>query len=415
MDRNIVYPASIPLDTDILTLNRNTMIGLGYLLQMVVGSGVVVDGLTCSPTSPPSMTVTVGPGSITQISVIDTNAYGSLAADPVDPLVKMGINTQPTSFTVTAPTTSGQAVCYLIEAAFEESDTNPIVLPYYNAANPSQPYTGPSGSGNAQNTQRISAAQLQLKNGSPGNAGSETVPAADSGWVGLYVITVNYGQTTVTSSNITVLPTAPFLRSKLPALGPGFGSGVESFASSGSFQVPAGVMQIEVELWGAGAGSFASTSSAASGGGGGGGYARKRIAGLTPGQSITVAVGAGGNAGATGVAPTSGQGSSFGSYVSATGGTVNPLATLSSPQLGGGPGYGQGGDLNLFGSAGQSGSGNMGGMGGAGAMGGMQNSGTNGNAGLGPGGGASGAGTGTSGDTPYPGANGAGGLVIVRW
>lgn len=157
MDRNIVYPASIPLDTDILTLNRNTMIGLGYLLQMVVGSGVVVDGLTCSPTSPPSMTVTVGPGSITQISVIDTNAYGSLAADPVDPLVKMGINTQPTSFTVTAPTTSGQAVCYLIEAAFEESDTNPIVLPYDNAANPSQPYTGPSGSGNAQNTQRISA------------------------------------------------------------------------------------------------------------------------------------------------------------------------------------------------------------------------------------------------------------------
>ena len=37
MDRNIVYPASIPLDTDILTLNRNTMIGLGYLLQ---GSGL---------------------------------------------------------------------------------------------------------------------------------------------------------------------------------------------------------------------------------------------------------------------------------------------------------------------------------------------------------------------------------------
>lgn len=361
------------------------------------------------------MAVTVGPGSISQTSVIDTNAYGSLAADPVDPLAKMGINAQSTSFTVTAPTTSGQSVCYLIEAAFEESDTNPVVLPYYNATNPSQPYTGPNGSGSAQNTQRIQRVQLQLKNGAPANAGSQTVPAADSGWVGLYVITVNYGQTTVASNNITVLPTAPFLRSKLPALGQGFGSGVSTFASSGSFQVPAGVMQVEVEVWGGGAGSFASTSSAASGGGGGGGYARKRVTALTPGQIIAVTVGSGGSAGSTGVAPTSGQGSSFGSYVSATGGTVNPLATPSSPQLGGGPGYGQGGDLDLFGSAGQSGSGNVGGMGGGGAMGGMQNSGTNGNAGLSPGGGASGAGTGPSGGTPYPGANGAGGLVIVRW
>lgn len=415
MDRNIVYPASIPLDTDILTLNRNTMIGLGYLLQAVLGNDIVVDGLACSPTSPPSMTVTVGPGSITQASVIDTNAYGSLSADPVDPLIKMGINTQSTLFTVTAPTTSGQAVCYLIEAAFEESDNDPIVLPYYNAANPSQPYTGPSGSGSAQNTQRIQRVQLQLKNGVPANAGSQTVPAADNGWVGLYVITVNYGQTTVISGNITILPTAPFLRNKLPALGQGFGSGVLSFTSSGSFQVPAGVTQIEVEVWGGGAGSFASTSSASSGGGGGGGYARKRITSLTPGQTIAVTVGVGGSAGSTGVAPTSGQGSSFGSYVSATGGSVNPLATLSSPQLGGGPGYGQGGDANLFGSAGQSGSGNIGGMGGAGAMGGMQNSGTNGNAGLSPGGGASGAGTGSGGNTPYPGASGAGGLVIVRW
>src|SRR5579875_208318 len=266
MDRNIVYPASIPLDTDILSVNRNTMIGLGYLLQAVLGSGIVVDGLTCLPTSPASMTVTVGPGSITQGSVIDTNAYGSLAADAVDPLIKMGINTQATSFSLTAPTTSGQSVCYLIEAAFQESDTNPIVLPYYNAANPSQPYTGPGGSGTAQNTQRIQRVQLQMKNGVPANTGSQSVPAADSGWVGLYIITVNYGQTTITSSNIVVLPTAPFLRNKLPSLGPGFGSGVQGFTSSGNFQVPAGATQIEVEVWGGGAGSFASTSSVSSGG-----------------------------------------------------------------------------------------------------------------------------------------------------
>ena len=62
MDRNIVYPGSIPLDTDLLSLNRNTMIALGCLAQAVLGSDPFVDGLACIPSSPPSMTVTVGPG-----------------------------------------------------------------------------------------------------------------------------------------------------------------------------------------------------------------------------------------------------------------------------------------------------------------------------------------------------------------
>ncbi len=422
MDRNIVYPASIPLDTDLLSLNRNAMIGLGYLMQAVLGTTTIVDGLACSPTVPASMTVTVGPGCITQLSTIDQNAYGSLPADTNDPLVKMGINATRTSFTLAAPTTSGQAIDYLIEAAFEESDAVPVVLPYYNAANPSQPYSGPDNSGTAQNTQRIQRVQLQLKSGVPANTGSQTAPPADSGWTGLYIITVGYGQTTITTANIVVLPSAPYLRAKLPALGPGFGSGVQTFTSSGSFQVPAGVTQVEVEVWGGGAGSFASTSSAASGGGGGGGYARKRLTGLTPGQVISVIVGAGGVGGTVGGSGgQGGQSSSFGPYdslgdsVVATGGTINPYATVSSPQLGGGGGKGLNGDVNLTGSAGQPGVIGVGGMGGGGPMGGMQNSGTAGNPGTSPGGGASGAGTGSNGSTPYAGANGANGLVVVRW
>ncbi len=417
MDRNIVYPSSIPLDTDILSLNRSTMIGLGYLMQAVLGTNTVVDGLACTPTTPASMTVTVGPGMITQLSVIDQNTYGSLAAD-TDPLVKMGINIAPISFTLAAPTTSGQAMNYLIEAAFQESDASPVVLPYYNAANPSQPYSGPANSGVAQNTQRIQRVQFQLKNGAPATAGSQITPLVDSGWTGLYVITVGYGQTSITTQNnsISTLVTAPFLRWKLPTLVPGFGSGVQVFTASGTFQVPAGITQLDAEVWGGGAGSFASTSSSASGGGGGGGYARKRITGLVPGQAIAVVVGAGGTGGTTtGGAATGGQASSFGSYIAATGGTVNPSASTSNPQLGGGPGGGQNGDVNLFGSAGQSGFTGIGGMGGAAPMGGSQNSGTVGNAGINPGGGASGAGTGSSGSTPYAGAAGANGMVVVRY
>ena len=417
MDRNLVYPGSIPLDTDLLAINRNTMVALGFLAQAALGTGTVADGLICTPTTPASLTVNVGPGSITQLVVVDPLAFGSLPADPVDPLVKMGINIEPVSFTLVAPTASGQSTNYLIEATFIESDATPIALPYYNATNPAQPFSGPNNTGVSQNTRRLQRVQLQLKPGTPANTGSQTTPPVDSGWVGLYSITVNFGQTTIPPLGIVALPGAPFLNWKLPQISPGFGAGVQAFASSGNFIVPAGITRVEVEVWGGGSGSFASTSSVASGGGSGGGYARKRLTGLTPGQLIPVTIGAGGAAGSTGGSGAgSGQSSSFGTLVSATGGLLNGSASAASPQNGAIPGgTGVGGDVNLNGSSGQIGYLSVGGLGGAAPMGGMQTSGTTGNSGVFPGGGASGAGTGSSGTTPFNGGPGAGGYVVVRW
>ena len=416
MDRSIVYPGSIPLDTDLLSVNRNAMIALGYLAQAVLGSGTIADGLACTPAVPASLTITVGPGSITQLSVIDALAYGSLAANPADPLVKMGVNTEPTSFTLATPSVAGQSVAYLIQASLQESDADPVVLPYYNASNPAQPFSGAGNAGTAQNTQRVQRAQLQLKAGAPAASGTQTLPPIDNGWVGLYAIGVGYGQTTVTAANIFVLPSAPFVAFKLPQLRPGFGSGVQTFYGSATFTVPAGVTQVEVEVWGAGSGSYASLSGAPSGGGAGGGYARKRVAGLYPGQLIPVSVGPGGNAGTTGAPASAGASSSFGSYVSATGGALNAQAGVGSPGNGGTPGgIGVGGDVNSSGSSGGTGFGNTGGLGGGAPLGGAQNSGTSGVNGTFPGGGAAGAGTGASGTTSYSGAQGANGFVVVRW
>ena len=415
MDRNLVYPGGIPLDSDLLATNRNAMVAIGALAQAVLGTGTFVDGLPCTPTSPASMSVTVGPGSISQLSVVDTLPYGSLPADPTDALVKMGINLSPTSFTLVAPTTSGQSVNYLVQAALQESDVVPVVLPYYNAASPAQPYSGPGNTGVAQNTQRTQRVQLQLKSGAPSTTGSQATPPVDNGWVGLYVIAVSYGQNAVVAGNISILPAAPFIALKMPALRPGFGSGIQTFTGSGGFTVPAGVTTLDVELWGAGSGTYSSVPNVPSGGGSGGGYARKRVAGLAPGQVIVVTVGSGGAAGVSGTAPGAGGTSSFGPYVSATGGSLNPLASSTYPLNGATPGgNGFGGDVNIQGSSGQGGIGIAGGLGGGAAMSGMQNSGSTGVAGLFPGGGASGAGTG-SGSTAYAGAAGASGYVVVRW
>lgn len=128
-----------------------------------------------------------------------------------------------------------------------------------------------------------------------------------------------------------------------------FGNGsmrIFGVGQSGTFTVPAGVSAIRVRLWGAGGSS----------GGCGGGFALKTIYGLTAGTSIAVTVANG-----------SGSTSSFGSYLSATGGAAG----------GGVAGSGTGGDINASGGLGFSGhgaggAGNLFGNGGQGA-----NSGTN--------------------------------------
>ena len=88
MDRNIVYPGGIPLDTDLLETNRHAMVALGALMRAVLGTAPVADGLAVAPTVPASLAVQVGPGSLTSLVTVDATAYGSLAADTASALVK---------------------------------------------------------------------------------------------------------------------------------------------------------------------------------------------------------------------------------------------------------------------------------------------------------------------------------------
>lgn len=80
---------------------------------------------------------------------------------------------------------------------------------------------------------------------------------------------------------------------------------VQEFDSPGthSFTVPAGVTQITVEVWGAGGrgGDTAGNGRRNAGGGGGGAYARSTLV-VTPGTTLTLRVGQGGNSSAPGEA-----------------------------------------------------------------------------------------------------------------
>lgn len=215
MDRTIVYPGAIPLDTDILNVQRDAMKAIGFLAQSTIGAGMYADGLACTQTTVPSMSVLIGPGSITAISTLDATAFGSLAADNTDALVKQGINLLSTTLAATAPATPGQSINYLVEATFQEQDAVPVVLPYYNSANPAVAYSGPANSGASQNTRRLQTVVVQLKAGTPATTGTQTTPAPDSGYVGLYAVTVSYGATSIVNANIAPLATAPFITTKL--------------------------------------------------------------------------------------------------------------------------------------------------------------------------------------------------------
>lgn len=177
----------------------------------------------------------------------------------------------------------------------------------------------------------------------------------------------------------------------------------QAFTTAGSgqtFTIPSGVTALKVTVVAGGAAGGASNSSPKSVGGGAGGSAVAYLTGLTPGNTLSVTVGAA--AGASSVA----SGTQTISTVSATAGTAGAS--------GGAGGSGSGGSINVTGSSGQQPASAIGGNG-AGSIfgtGGTGGNGVNGNAavnyGAGGGGGGSGCGV-TSGGAGYQ------GVVIFEW
>jgi hypothetical protein len=190
------------------------MIAIGHVLQDMLGTSTLFSGLGCVPTAPAGMTVNVNPGRAYSLQSTDSGAYSSLSADST-PLVKQGILLAAQNFSCPAPTTAGFSINYLVQGAFQEVDGGSTVLPFYNASNPAQAYSGPGGTGTSSNTYRDNTVQLSLKAGVAATTGAQITPTPDAGFTGLWVISVPYGATTITSGNISQYSGAPFLSASL--------------------------------------------------------------------------------------------------------------------------------------------------------------------------------------------------------
>lgn len=215
MDRTFTYPGSIPLDTDILQPQKNAMVGLGWLAQAILGTSVLATGLGCVPTGPATLNVQINPGAIFAQGNTDTATYGSLGADTTHQLMREGLLLDAATLSCPAPGTAGQSINYLIEAQYQDIDDTPVVLPYYNAANPSLAWSGPNNTGVPQNTFRRGKCAVQVKAGTAATTGTQVTPAADAGWTGFWVVTVANGQSTITAPNIAALGGAPLITETL--------------------------------------------------------------------------------------------------------------------------------------------------------------------------------------------------------
>lgn len=191
MDRQIVYPAQIPLDSDLLNAQRNAFVGLGHLAGMAYGDDTVAaGGFACTPGT--GLAVTIAPGSLLAAGVVDATAYGTLAANG-SVLVRQHISRDPVTLSV-----PGARATYTVYATPATVDADDTVLPFYNAADPSVTYAGADNSGKTAPTVRQDVAKLGI------------ATAVPDGAYPLWTITVPAAARAITADMIAQAENAPF-------------------------------------------------------------------------------------------------------------------------------------------------------------------------------------------------------------
>lgn len=208
MHRRKVYPGQEVLDEDILTTNRFALAAVARLTAAALGVDAVARGLAVTPGA--GLSVTVGVGELYALGDLDSTAYGTLASDATQ-VMRQGVLEAAANLPLAAPGVAGQARFYLIQARAVYVDRDQTVLPYFDVANPDVPWSGPNNDGTTDTTTRACICEVQAKAGVAAALGSQTIPAADAGWVGLQTVLIRNGQAAVAAADILELPLSPYL------------------------------------------------------------------------------------------------------------------------------------------------------------------------------------------------------------
>jgi microcystin-dependent protein len=218
--RRIVYTNQTPFETDVLYSNMYNMVNAAYLAQAVLGgsgtsNATLVSGIPVTQNTVPNLSVLIGAGCMFNFQQFDATDYGVIPADTAtsDKLYKLYIQTTqynsastvavaglPLTFT---PPVSG-TTNYLLQATFNTDDVDNANRPYYNPSDPDDPIYA------TEPETRQDTIFYSLK-----SAVSPAIPTPDAGYVGLYVIAVASGATTIVNGDISVYSGAPFITESL--------------------------------------------------------------------------------------------------------------------------------------------------------------------------------------------------------
>ncbi|BCI68060.1 glycine-rich domain-containing protein [Acetobacter aceti] len=253
MDRQIIYPGSVALDTDLLNAGRSTKMGLGRLAFLLFGEVSAAQGFTVALSST-DLTATVGEGTVISTGPIDQTAIGGLggglAAD-----TDTVLNQYDSWELQTVPLTAGAT--NTIWAVCSETDGVPAVLPFYNSENPSQTLAGSGNSGADLPTQRQARVQIVCSTTAP------TIPAGGA-VVALYSLTVPSNATNL--SGLTPTPQMAFYPT-IPDLMRGRFLGTVRVNSSQNYTPSRWAKTLRVRMWGGGGSSGGAAPQVAGAGG----------------------------------------------------------------------------------------------------------------------------------------------------
>jgi hypothetical protein len=238
MDRPLVYAGQVPRALDNLNLGEFAMVGLAKLSEALLGTSAVVSqgGFAVTPGS--GLSIAVGAGQIYQLQSIEPTTQSALNVNGRQ-VLKQGIALDAQTLTLAPPTTVGYAQNFLLQVAYQDVPSGSVVLSFQNPTPVLDPstntykyvtYPGPGGNGAASYTILQGGVSVIAKPGTAATAGSQTTPAPDAGYAGLYVVTLAYGATSISSGNISIYSGAPFIPVTLPGVPAGVQSGSWTYA-----------------------------------------------------------------------------------------------------------------------------------------------------------------------------------------
>ncbi len=200
--RMTIYPNEVGSTAKVLQMQRDSYKALFQFIADSLGNtSSYFTGLAATPGT--GLSVSIGRGALYQYLANDPTTWSTLAADTT-PYELQAILEAAATVTLSPPAmTSGQSVNILIEAQVQVQDATASNTNFYNSSNPLAPTPL------ARSNTRSNVVVLQAKNGTPATTGLQTSPAADAGWVPLWVITVDQGEVSINSGDIAAAAGAP--------------------------------------------------------------------------------------------------------------------------------------------------------------------------------------------------------------